>query len=524
MVSSCGLHTNRAGPRHRSSARLPVARRSRAVVSHATIGVTLACRARARRPAVRVRAGGCLLAACLAIGASGCGSHSRPAGERARPERAAGAWSTWVLSSPAAVRVPPPPAPRSRAARDDAAGLRALAGARTPAETADIRRASRRPAVEPWVELDMRLERVPDPLAVARVHALLSVAMYDATVAAWHWKYVYRRPAPEAPAAAIPPGPDPSYPSEHATIAGAASRVLTYAFPEARALGLDAMAERAAGARVRAGVNYPSDVRAGLALGRKVAEAVIARARRDRSTLEWDGRRPHGRAHWEPPPGSVGGPLEPMAGRWRTWVLASGSQVRPGPPPRFGSPRFLAEAREVMQVRDHVTPEQERIVSAWAGGIPTTLPPTVWDRIALASLSRPGLSIPRQARALALVDAAIADAGIAAWDTKYAYWSPRPENAIDELGLQAGWAPLIPTPRFPSYVSGHATFSGAASEVLAHLFPAQAPVFRARAREAAMSRLWGGIHFRTDNAVGLRMGRQIGRLAVARARRDGAQR
>ena len=111
---------------------------------------------------------------------------------------------------------------------------------------------------------------------------------------------------------------------------------------------------------------------------------------------------------------------------------------------------------------------------------------------------------------------------MAVWDAKFTYWSPRPVNAIRDEGLDAEWSPLLPTPPFPSYVAGHAGYSGAASEVLAHLFRAGARDFRAKAEEAALSRLYGGIHFRVDNDVGLRMGRQLGNMVVERAKADGS--
>ena len=128
------------------------------------------------------------------------------------------------------------------------------------------------------------------------------------------------------------------------------------------------------------------------------------------------------------------------------------------------------------------------------------------------------------ARVLALLNVAQADAGVASWDTKYAYWVTRPENAIRDLGLDRRWKPYIDTPFFPAYVSGHATYSGAAGEVLAHLFPQDADLWRAKAREAADSRVFGGIHYPLDGTEGLRMGRRIGELVVAHARTDGAER
>lgn len=75
---------------------------------------------------------------------------------------------------------------------------------------------------------------------------------------------------------------------------------------------------------------------------------------------------------------------------------------------------------------------------------------------------------------------------------------------------------------FPAYTSGHSTFSGAAAEVLAYLFPDQADTLRALAEEAAISRLYGGIHYRFDSEAGLEGGRSVGALAVARGRTDGS--
>ena len=116
----------------------------------------------------------------------------------------------------------------------------------------------------------------------------------------------------------------------------------------------------------------------------------------------------------------------------------------------------------------------------------------------------------------------MADGGVAAWDTKYEYWVTRPINAIRDLGLDRKWESYLDTPFFPAYVSGHATYSGAAAEVLAYLFPEDADLWQRRAQEAADSRVYGGIHYPMDGEVGLQMGREIGRRVVARAKADGA--
>ncbi len=458
------------------------------------------------------------------LGACGDNGGSFEAGPGAEPR--AGRWKTWVLSSSTEIEVPPPPeGDQARAEEDE---VRRLAGAARPEDRAEAEKWSQTPPTRPWLDFNIELVAagVKDPPLASRGYALTSIAMYDALVAAYHWKYEYERRAPATAQPLVPAAPDPSYPSEHAVIAGAASRVLTYLFPE-RPIGLfDELAEKAATSRVVAGVNYRSDVDAGLALGRAVADKVIARARADGSEAQWDGNRPpgigRGPQFWEPPPGAVTPPTQPLAGRWKTWVLRSGDQLRPPPPPPHGSPEHLAAVREVMNVRAQLTPDQERIARFWAGGQGSSLPPGLWNQIAQEYIAGARLTTPRAARLLAALNAAEHDAAVATWDTKFAYWTARPMNAIRDLGLDPEFKSFLPTPVFPSYVSGHSTYSAAASEVLSYLFPQKAADFRARAQEAAVSRLYGGIHYRSDNEVGLQVGTKVGQFTVARARQDGA--
>jgi membrane-associated phospholipid phosphatase len=169
-----------------------------------------------------------------------------------------------------------------------------------------------------------------------------------------------------------------------------------------------------------------------------------------------------------------------------------------------------------MQVRRDLTPSQERIARFWEGGQGTALPPGIWNQVVLDYLRDNKVDSAEALRALALINVAMADAGIAAWDAKYTYWVPRPENAIRGL-LDPSWSPLLTTPLFPAYVSGHSTYSAAAATVLARLFPKDAARFRAMGEEAGISRLLGGIHWRSDHVAGARMGREIGRRVLARA-------
>lgn len=465
-----------------------------------------------------------LVAAVLSVGLAlvSCGDDGDD-GARAGAEPAAGTWKTWVLSSPSQVRVPAPP--EGSAADAERKELQDLARRRTPEIEKAVGHWGQEPATKPWTDLNVEIVTggIKDPPLSSRGYALTSVAVYDAVVAAYHWKYEYDRTPPTG-VSTLSPGPDPSYPSEHAAIAGAASRVLAYVFPDRPAARFDELAEQAAMSRVWAGANYRSDVEAGLALGRSVADAVIARARADGADAKWDGARPPmTKEHWVPTPGQVAPPTSPLAGSWKTWVLTSGSQFRPPPPPAYGSPQFVAEAREVLEVSRNLTQQQKDIASFWAAGQGTALPAGQWNQIALVYAQAAKLNTPRAARAFALLNVAEADAGVAVWDSKFTYWHPRPVNAIRDLGLDPEWKPLLGTPPFPGYVSGHSGYSGAAAEVLSYLFPSAAADFQAKAEEAAISRLYGGIHFHeSDNLAGLTLGRRVGASVVERAKADGA--
>lgn len=159
----------------------------------------------------------------------------------------------------------------------------------------------------------------------------MSMAVYDATIAAWESKYFYnrKRPAEMDPAlvTAVATPRSPSYPSEHAVAAAAAATVLAYFFPD-EASSFPAMAEEAARTRVEAGVQFPSDSSAGLELGRKVAERVLERAKADGSDAVWAGTGPTGPCMWSgEKPGNVTLP------DWKPILLKSADEFRPPAPP-----------------------------------------------------------------------------------------------------------------------------------------------------------------------------------------------
>ena len=334
--------------------------------------------------------------------------------------------------------------------------------------------------------------RFTDPPRASRVYALLAVAQHATLVAA------------AGPADA--PGAKRAL-SLGAAIIATSAEVLRQLIPNATTeIGeleqqdLDALA--ASGA-------LDEDITAGAALGRRIAERVVRHAASDGSTATWRGTVPQGPGAWYSSAVPPEPPLLPQWAEVRTWLMQEPDQFRPPPPPAFGSAEFQAAVAEVRRVADARTEEQLWIAHYWSDAIGSHTPPGHWNRIATILMSRHEVTEREATHGLALLNMALMDAGIACWDAKYAYWVLRPWQADPGITV-----PLM-KPNFPAYVSGHATFSGAASEYLGALFPEDAADVRAMAEEAALSRLYGGIHYRFDNEGGLELGRRIGQLAIA---------
>ena len=213
----------------------------------------------------------------------------------------AGQWRTWVISSGADYRVPPPPG-----SADTQAELRALADLVSHNDAQIQQQIAFWDAGAPayrWIDLinERALAGVPTTTNISRVYAYVGLAMYDATIAAWESKYFYNRKRPSERdhrlPTALPVPQSPSYPSEHAAAAQAAASVLAYFLP-AEAQAFQRLAEEAGWSRVLAGLQYPSDYDAGLALGRKVAEQVIAKAQADGWNPVFTGTVPTGPCLW----------------------------------------------------------------------------------------------------------------------------------------------------------------------------------------------------------------------------------
>lgn len=285
----------------------------------------------------------------------------------------------------------------------------------------------------------------------------------------------------------------------------------------------------------------PDVLRRSIQAGRLVAAAIFAWSRTDGGhegylfNFPKDYVPPIGAGLWESAPPAYLSPLQPHWGQNRPFALASGATCAPLPPPAYStdpaSPMYQ-EAREVYETVKNLTPEQREIALYWADDPSLTATPP-GHSIAIASqvLHTEHASLALAAETYARLGMALSDSFIACWNAKFTYNRIRPITYINQV-IDPAWnrpAPTDPviTPPFPEYTSGHATESGATARVLTAIFgenyafedesqqrlgfsPRTFASFDAAAEEAAMSRLYGGIHFRSANENGLAQGRCIG--------------
>jgi membrane-associated phospholipid phosphatase len=341
-----------------------------------------------------------------------------------------------------------------------------------------------------------------------RVYTLVSVAQYNAIVAAEdaaqdRRRGGYRRnPGILGPRGSVA-GRDPIHPSDAAAVAGASAAVLTFIYPGEAAF-LENKVEEQQSEPGWPG-NQSEDFPSGEQIGRTVAAGVIARARTDRFFAPFTGTVPVCPGCWLPVPTP---PVFATLGQAQTFFLTSGDQFRPPAPPAFGSPEFLGGLAEVRQISDTRTLVQDSIAKFWAFQTGTISPLGYWNLVASDLIVRHRLDERRAAHTLALMNMAAYDAIIASHEAKYFYWLIRPTQADPLITLS------IALPSFPSYPSNHAAVSAAATTVLSAVFPRARRTLTAAADEAAISRLFGGIHYRFDCDAGLVLGRTIGQYAL----------
>jgi PAP2 superfamily/Dockerin type I domain len=292
----------------------------------------------------------------------------------------------------------------------------------------------------------------------------------------------------------------------------------------------------------------------GIAIGQQAAEAMIAKRANDGSNAPSTYQSIIQPGHWQP---TLPAFLEPVLPQWAAvtpFAMTAGSQFRPAVPPALTSAEYAVAVDEVARLgssqSSQRTADQTDIAQFWADGGGTATPPGHWNIIAADATAGRGLSLIDKARTFALLNYAMADAAIASWDAKYAFDLWRPIDAIRKASTdnnpattaQVDWSPLISTPPFPAYTSGHSTFSGAAATVLTSLlgdsisfstwadpgitgaWPPSDDVsslprrtfssFEQAAMEAGVSRIYGGIHFSFDNSAGLSSGQSVGQWTM----------
>ncbi|HEY9002560.1 MAG TPA: phosphatase PAP2 family protein [Mucilaginibacter sp.] len=370
-----------------------------------------------------------------------------------------------------------------------------------------------------------------NPPYAARAFAYLSAAEYDALIVAYHYKNQYNRAAPykndPGVQALIPKSDLPSYPSEDAVVEGAAVQIMKMMFPTEIDY-IEQKAEEEKQYRIMAGANTRGELNAGEALGIQVANVFTARARADKagtaggSPTYWALLKTQTAAKGEMPWVSLETPkrppMLPLFNKVTPFLFDTLTVValRPGPPHSTGSAEFAADQKEVLYYSQHATRANEALVAFWADGVATSTPTGHWNAIAASEFVKQHYSEVRWARNFALLNMAQMDAAIVCWDTKYAYFNPRPSQVNSVVKTLTG------VPNFPSYTSGHSNFSSAAATVLTYLLPDRGTKFTDMAQQASLSRLVGGIHTRQDIQVGQTTGAEVGQYAVQRGQSDGA--
>jgi hypothetical protein len=362
----------------------------------------------------------------------------------------------------------------------------------------------------------IRNGHTPPPIA-SRSLAILHASIYDAVngIARTHEPYLVQ----SAVAASA---------SREAAASAAAHEALVSLFPAA-ASSFDALH-----AAILAAIpNGPQKI-AGIVWGEFVADQILAARAND----GWNASVPppggSGPGVWIPTPPAFLPYLLPQWGFVMPFAMSSSSQFRPPGPPSLDSQRYAADYNEVKELGAAVgstrTEEQTQIALFWADGAGTETPPGHWNSIAQIIAAAHSNTLEENARLFALLNIAMADAAICAWDAKYMFHFWRPVTAIAFAEPELHWMSFIVTPPFPDYVSGHSTFCGAAATVLPLFYGTEdlpfttgsdflPGVYRSfstcldAAEEAAVSRLYGGIHFRSANEDGLQAGISIGEWA-----------
>ncbi|MEM8525064.1 MAG: phosphatidic acid phosphatase [Bacteroidota bacterium] len=324
---------------------------------------------------------------------------------------------------------------------------------------------------------------------------MLHLSIYDALAAVWKHKRKYQTTPPFQQNSDVQPlGDERTYSTficEWSAAAGAAQEIIRYYFPERKSY-LDSLLAQFKEARLRTGLQLPSDIEKGITIGQKIASQYIEYAKTDRTTRIWEGQVPDADSLWSGEPSK----WDPMKRQWKPLTLLSPDQFRPAPPPTDWT-KDMEELRRFNAIHQTST-----IAWKWKSA-------PVWDDLLERKILEYDLDPFEAAFAGAVFHTARFDGIIAAWDGKYHYWGIRP------FQYDPTFKPiLIDTPNFPGYPAGHTTVAGSIARVLSFLFPQDEQFFQEMAKECSESRFEGGVHFRTDNEVGLRVGNQVGEQVI----------
>lgn len=417
---------------------------------------------------------------------------------QAQVEPGAGTWKTWFISSGKDYRLPAP-VPSKNEVADVIAKQQSL-------DDAAKKYINYWNAGSPgyrWHEMMNKIWVVDTGRYGALANMLLGTGIYDATIAAWDTKYTYNSQRPfvadkRIKVYTVKPE-SPSYPCEYSVAAGVAVTIFSKFYPHL-ADSVKKMAEQLMNSRIAAGVAFPNDTRAGFDLGKRIAEKEIESTKDYVSTVPWDGKIPDKPGLWR---GRFA--MLPTAGQNKTAVLSSASEFRAPPPPDFAK-----EMEELKNYKQNFRSLSNAFYWANQSWFTDNIPKKQFE-------NNLHLNPPRSARMNAALAVASYDGFVACWDTKYTYWGIRP-NQYDTTFKPA----ILITPPFPGYTSGHAVVSSVTAEMLSYFFPEDKELYRQKAKDAAESRFQAGIHFRTDNEVGLEMGKKVAAKVIERVKKDGA--
>ena len=363
----------------------------------------------------------------------------------------------------------------------------------------------------------IRADRTVPPIA-SRNLAIVHIAIYDAVNGITRTHEPYLVPSVVSNSA-----------SRVSAASAAAHQTLVSLFPNHTST-FDALH-----ATILGGVPNGPQKTSGITWGEFVGTQILAARANDGSNAIVQPPGGSGPGVWIPTPPAFLPYLLPQWGFVAPFAMSRSSQFRPMGPPSLDGQQYAADYEEVKQLGAAVgstrTEDQTEIALFWADGAGTETPPGHWNSIAQIIASARGNTLEQNARLFGLLNIAMADAAICSWDAKYTYHFWRPVTAIAFAEPELNWMSFIVTPPFPDYTSGHSTFSAAAATVLPLFFGTEdlpfttgsdflPGVFRSfstcqdAAEEAALSRIYGGIHFRSASADGLQSGSSIGEWTI----------